>query len=457
MKTWKHLLGEVLEQDNLEAAFDEVIDHLKEPKRRYRIVERIDKNGRRIREFVPFPKPKKSRKDRIRAEKGAIIANVKSRIENGIFRIETYQEFYVEENGKMRLIQSPTIEDRIGINAIVRVLERHIYPTIVPTSAASIKGRGAHRLFRKMRSDIRHNREGTQFFYKCDIRKFYKNIRHDIMKKTLHRYVTDKNLLPMLDSFIDLLIEGISIGLRSSQFYGNILLSHLDHRMKETEHCRYYYRYCDDITVLGGDKKELWHWHDVVHEETEKLGLSIKPDEAVRPISEAIDFLGYVDNGKYSRLRKRTKQKAARKLHKVKSRRRRQEIIGSLKGMSKWGDCGHLFKTLTNNNMKEFKDLHTEYRTSDGKKMFDGIDVSLRNLVNLHITILDFEEEVKTRNGPRTLVNFQYDDGRKGKYFTDDKKQLSDLQQLAAQGEIPFGTIVGTETFGNGKIRYKFT
>lgn len=107
--------------------------------------------------------------------------------------------------------------------------------------------------------------------------------------------------------------------------------------------------------------------------------------------------------------------------------------------------------------MKEFKDLHTEYRNGDGKKMFDGEEVSIRNLVNLHITITDFEEGIKTRNGLRTLVSFLYDNGRKGKYFTSDKKQLSDLQQLKEQGEVPFGTVIGTETFGNGKVRYKFT
>lgn len=428
-----------------------------EPKRKYKLVERVDRNGKRVKEFVPYEKSKESRKDRVRAKKAEILASVKKRIATGTFRIGSYQEFYVKEGEKWRLIQSPTIEDRIGINAIIRVLERHIYPTIVLTSASSIKGRGVHMLYRKMRTDIRHDPEGTKFFYKSDIKKFYQNVNQAIMKVVLRRYVADEALLPMLDSFIELLEKGISIGLRSSQFYGNILLSYLDHRMKEREHCRYYYRYCDDITILSSDKKLLWHYRDVIHEETEKLGLTIKPNEAVRPISEGIDFLGYVDDGECSRLRKRTKQNAARKLRKIKSRKRRQQIIGSLKGMCKWGDCSNLYKTLTGKRMKEFKNLHTEYRTEDGKKMFDGAEASLRNLVNLHITVLDYEEGVKTRNGLRTLVSFQHDDGRKGKYFTNDKKQLSDLRQLREQGEIPFGTTIGTETFGNGKIRYRFT
>lgn len=347
MKTWKHLLGEVLEDGNLEAAFKEVIDHMKEPEKHFKIVKRIDRNGKCVKQYIPLIKPdEKSRKERVRTRKSQILKSVKKRISDGTFRIESYEEFLVKDGGKWRLVQSPTIEDRIGCNAIVRVLEKHIYPTIVLTSSASIKGRGTHKLYRKMRCDIRHNRIQTMYFYKCDIKKFYQNVNQSIMKTVLRKYVVDKDLLPILDSLIELLPTGISIGLRSSQFYGNILLSHLDHHMKEREHCRYYYRYCDDIVILGADKKSLWRWRDAVHEEVNAIGLEIKPNEAVRPISEGIDFLGYVDDGEHTRIRKRIKQNAARKLSKIKSRKRRQQIIGSFKGMTKWGDCGNLFKKI---------------------------------------------------------------------------------------------------------------
>lgn len=462
MNRWGNLQPEILTDENLNAAFEEVVGHMKEPERRFKLVERKVKSRNAptyttVKEYVPLPPPKTSRKARVRAKRKQMLARVRRRIKNGTFRIEGYKEFYVKEAGKMRLIQSPSIEDRIGINAIVRVLEKHIYPTIILTSAASIKGRGMHKLYRKMRSDIRHDREGTRYFSKCDIRKFYQNVDQATMKLVIRKYVKDEWLLPMLDSFVELLPHGISIGLRSSQFFGNILLSHLDHRMKEEEHCRYYYRYCDDIVVLAGSKKELWHWRNIIHNETDSLGLEIKKNEAVRPIETGLDFLGYVDFGDHTRLRKRTKQNAARKLHRIKSRRRRQEVIGSLKGMAKWGDCGNLFKTLTGQSMaKEFKDLHTEYRNDSGKKMFDGKEARLRNLVNLHLKIIDFEEDVPTQNGLRTVVSFLYDDGTKGKYFTADKKQLSILKQLEEQGEIPFYATIVPEPFGNGKIRYSF-
>lgn len=457
MKRWGDLQSEILQDSNLDAAFEEVVGHMEEPARHYKLVEVRGTDGSIKKSYVPLPKPTTSRKERVRAKREELLASVKRRIASGTFRIETFKEFWVQEGDKWRLIQSPTIEDRIGINAIIRVLEKHIYPTIVLTSGASIKGRGMHRLYRKMRSDIRHDREGTRYFYKCDIRKFYQSVVQAIMKMVIRRYVKDKWLLPILDSFVELLEKGISIGLRSSQFYGNILLSRLDHRMKEQEHCRYYYRYCDDIVILASNKKQLWHWRNVVHEEIAKLGLELKPSEAVRPTETGIDFLGYVDDGEHTRLRKRTKQNAARKLHKVRSRKRRQEIIGSLKGMAKWGDCGHLYKTLTGKSMKSFKELGLRYVAEDGKKRFSGKQVTLRSLTNIHITIEDFEKDVETHNGLRTVVSFSYDNGEKGKYFTADKEQLWYLTEAEKIGALPFDTTIIAEVFGDGKVRYKFS
>lgn len=457
MKRWGDLQSEILQDSNLDAAFEEVVGHMEEPARHYKLVEVRGTDGSIKKTYVPLPKPTTSRKERVRAKREELLASVKRRIASGTFRIETFKEFWVHEGDKWRLIQSPTIEDRIGINAIIRVLEKHIYPTIVLTSGASIKGRGMHRLYRKMRSDIRHDREGTRYFYKCDIRKFYQSVVQAIMKMVIRRYVKDKWLLPILDSFVELLEKGISIGLRSSQFYGNILLSRLDHRMKEQEHCRYYYRYCDDIVILASNKKQLWHWRNVVHEEIAKLGLELKPSEAVRPTETGIDFLGYVDDGEHTRLRKRTKQNAARKLHKVRSRKRRQEIIGSLKGMAKWGDCGHLYKTLTGKSMKSFKELGLRYVAEDGKKRFSGKQVTLRSLTNIHITVEDFEKDVETHNGLRTVVSFSYDNGEKGKYFTADKEQLWYLTEAEKIGALPFDTTIIAEVFGDGKVRYKFS
>lgn len=428
-KRYGYLIDQITDYGNMSEAFDEVVGGLRN----------------------------KERKAYYEAKRSRVIADLQALIVAGRFRVESYTEFEVKEGPKIRKVQSPSVKDRIGCNAIMRVVEKYVYPMVIRTSAASIKGRGMHRLYRKVRTDIRHDKEGTRYYYKCDIRKFYQSIDQKVMWGVVLEYIKDPILLPMLKNLVEMMPEGLSIGLRSSQCFGNLLLARIDHLMKEKYHVRYYYRYCDDIVMMAATKKELWRLRNILHSEVEALGLVIKPDEAIRPITEGLDFLGYVDDGSHTRLRKRTKQKAARKLAKVKSRKRRQEIIGSLKGMAKWGDCNNMYYKLTGRRMKSFKELGLQYVAEDGKKRFGGKQVTLRSLQNVHIKIVDFETEVPTENGLRTVVSFEYDNGDTGKYFTADKQQLWYLEKIREMDEFPFDTTIGSEVFGNGKVRYLFT
>ena len=234
-KRYGYLTAQIVEDGNMRDAFDEEVGDLG-----------------------------KERKEHYEARRETIIEELKTSIGSGRFRITKFQEFEVSDGPKKRIVQSPVVVERIGCNAIMRVVERYVYPTVVRTSAASIKGRGMHRLYRKMRSDIRHDREGTRYYYQCDIKKFYQSIDQELMEECVRGYIKDPLLMQMLKDFIYLMDEGLSIGLRSSQCYGNILLSRLDHRMKEQEGVRYYYIYRDDIVVLADSKKSFWRLRNII-------------------------------------------------------------------------------------------------------------------------------------------------------------------------------------------------
>lgn len=430
-------------------AFDEVVDQLPDSKVRQADGSTVTRAGRRT---------------YYREKREQIVDELTKVIQDGTFRITHYTEMWVTDGPKIRKVQSPCVTDRIGCNAIMRIVEDVLYPSVIKTSAASIPGRGMHRLFAKMRHDIEKDREGTRYYYKCDIRKFYESINQQLMYDVIAKRIKDKTLLPMLHNFVTLMPNGLSIGLRSSQCFGNILLSSVDHYFKDELGVKYYYRYCDDIVMLGSSKQKLWLLRDMLHEQARQLELDVKPNEAVKPTLEGIDFLGFVYDGKKSRLRKRTKQKAARKLVRVKSRKRRQELIGSLKGMAKWGDCKHLYKTLTKKNMVSFAEIKKQkqaagisYTSKDGKRILQGNAENLRALVNMHITIIDFEPDVPTQNGPRYVVQFQKDDGTLCKYLTNDSEQKFWLEELRKGGNLPFDCTITPQFFGQGKVRYMFT
>lgn len=447
-KRYGYLIQKIVERSNMDRAFDEVVDQL--PERKV-----INKDGSK--KVLP------GRRSWYRSRREEIVSRLVQHISDGSFRVDHYNEMWVTDGPKIRKVQSPCVEHRIGCNAIMRIVEDVLYPSVIKTSAASIPGRGMHKLFAKMRRDIENDREGTAFFYKCDIRKFFESIDQDLMWEFVQDKIKDPVLLPILHNFVTMMEVGLSIGLRSSQCYGNIFLSGIDHYFKDFLRVKYYYRYCDDIVILCSAKRKLWVLRDIMHEQASLLNLEVKPNECVRPLSDGIDFLGFVYDGKKARLRKRTKQKAARKLHKIKSRKRRQEIIGSLKGMAKWCDSKHLYKTLTGKNMESFADKvkqmkkdGVEYTGKNGKRMLTGQEVSLRTLVNMHIVVLDFEPDVPTQNGLRYVVQFQKDDGTIGKYLTNDSEQKFWLEEFRKANNIPFDCTITPQYFGQGKVRYMF-
>ncbi len=433
MRREGHIIEEVVEYSNMAESFDQVLRGSKR---------------------------KKSRQGRyLLAHREEVIKELSERIAAGTFTVANYRERTINESGKERRIQVLTMKDRIAVHAIMSVVDSHLKKRFIRTTSASIKDRGMHDLMQYIRRDMQEDPEGTRYCYKFDISKFYESVCQDFVSYCVRRVFKDKKLIAMLDGFIHMMPQGISIGLRSSQGLGNLLLSvYLDHYLKDRYGVRHFYRYCDDGVVLGKSKAELWEIRDAVHEQVEQIDLKVKANERVFPVDEGIDFLGYVIYPDHVLLRKRIKQKFARKMHEVKSRKRRRVLIASFYGMAKHADCIMLFNKLTGKEMKSFKDLNVAYKPEDGKKRFAGAVVSIRELVNLPIVVKDFEVGVKTSQGEdRCVVSIEHN-GEPKKFFTNSEEMKNILQQVSEMPDgFPFETTIKAETFGKGRTKYIFT
>lgn len=325
MRREGHIIEEVVEYSNMAESFDQVLSGTKR---------------------------KKSRQGRyLIAHREEVIKELSERIASGTFHVtaKDIEEKDIIEAGKLRHIQFfKKLKNSIAVHAIMSVVDKHLKKQFIRTTSASIKDRGMHDLMKYIRRDMQEDPEGTRFCYKFDISKFYESVNQDFVMYSVHRVFKDKKLIAMLDNFVRIIPQGISIGLRSSQGLGNLLLSvYLDHYLKDRYGVRHFYRYCDDGVVLGKSKAELWEIRDAVHEQVEQIDLKVKANERVFPVDEGIDFLGYVIYPDHVLLRKRIKQKFARKMHEVKSRKRRRELVASFYGMAKHADCNMLFNKLT--------------------------------------------------------------------------------------------------------------
>jgi len=264
MKTHSNLYEQVYDLDNLRVA----LDNASRGKKNMRSVKRILKNP-----------------DKYLLELQALLKE--EQFINGPYHI-----FNLVERGKERQIYSlPFYPDRIVHHAVVQVCAGFWIKSFIRDTYASIPGRGIHDGVRRIKRSMPEC-EG-HYVLKCDVSKFYPSVNHDILKVLLRKQIKDEKLLRLLDIVIDS-GPGVPIGNYLSQYFGNIVLSPLDHWLKEEKQIKKYYRYCDDFVVIHPSKEYLHKLRKEIETKLKELDLSLKSNWQVFSLDKSgLDFLGY--------------------------------------------------------------------------------------------------------------------------------------------------------------------
>ena len=390
------------------------------------------------------------------AHRDRVIRATQASILGGTLRPGRYTEKTICERGKTRTIQCISLLRSIGIHAVMKTVEKHLDRAFIADSAASIKGRGSHYLLRRVLKDMKSDPAGTRLVYKDDIRKFYQRTSQDVLMALVRKKIRDRRMIRILERWVRMLPSGVSIGMRPSQGLENLLLSeYCDHPLKDIHGFAHYKRYCDDRLVMAGSWHELTRAVHVLQEQTSKAGVEIKHTaQCWQHRHRPVDFLGYIihGNGKAS-IRKTTKQRFARRWVRVRSMRRKRELIGSFYGVCRHAHARHLFRKLTGISMTTFAELGFIYQR-DGKKDFSQHTISLRQLTNTQVTVLDFETDIKTKEGEgRYIVLIRIGTGEERKFFTNNDKMKKALDFAREKGMIPFDTVIKAD----GGYGYMFT
>lgn len=387
------------------------------------------------------------------------IRQCRERMLSGSFRIEHYHEYTIMERGKERRIQCIRMEDRVPLNALMKEVQRCLRREFIHTTASSIEGRGSLWLHKQI-VRMRMEHPEVRWFYKCDIRKFYESIPQDRLLDIIDRKFREPCVRQMIRECVTMLPSGISIGLRASQENGNLYLSvYIDHLLKDGMGCKWYFRYCDDITIGADTPESLTPYIEAVHKGAEAAGLEIKKTEQVFCIDDRpLDFLGYVlyADGHVA-LRKHIKQRFARRWKRIRSRRRRRELAGSFFGMAKHADARNLFNVITGWNMRDFADLGIKYVAQDGKKHFDCPYTTLNDIQNRAVIVKDYETGITTKEGSDRYVVLFEDGGSDGKFITNSAEMKQILDKVAEMGGFPFRTTIVRKRMAENKYKYVFT
>jgi hypothetical protein len=402
---------------------------------------------------------KRSRRGRkMLNNKQNILDKIRNIILNDSFHINGYYEKIISERGKERKIQCVSLEIRVLLHAVMEVVEAELTPVLIADTAASIKGRGIHYLHERIYRNMRDDPDGTKYTYMADIRKCYESVPQEKLIEVVERYISDTHVLYILRTAIRMTPKGVSIGLRTSQMLVNLYFSHyLDHPLKRLG-CKYYARYCDNLLIQAPTTYLLTKYIRFTHEAVKKAELSIKPDEQIFETSKRfVDALGYKTNsdGRVM-IRNATKKRFARKWKRVKSFKRRQQLIGSFYGITKHANAKHLFKTITGISMKQFSELGLTYERTDGKTYFDVPCVQMNELTNCRIEVHDFTTGAKTVNGDRCIVLIMHE-GQKKKFITGSDELVQLLTKAKNNEMLPFETVIVRRSIGNGKYKFSFT
>ena len=265
------------------------------------------------------------------------------------YKTPEYETFFIHDPKEREIFRLP-FRDRVVHHAIMNVLESVWTPLFISQTYSCIKGKGIHGVLKHLKRDLKDEKR-TEYCLKMDIRKYYPSVNHDVLKGIIRKKIKDEKLLALLDGIIDS-APGIPIGNYLSQFFANLYLSYFDHWLKEEKRVRYYYRYADDMVVLGEDKRELHRLLVEIREYlSENLKLTLKDNWQIFPVkSRGIDFVGYVFYHDHVKMRKSIKKNFCRKVARLnKSGATGKEMrcaVSSWLGWAKHCDSRNLLKKV---------------------------------------------------------------------------------------------------------------
>ena len=226
---------------------------------------------------------------------------------------------------KVRYIIVPSMSEQVVHHMIVDVLKPIFLKGMYEHSYGSIPGRGAHLAKQRLEKYIRNYSNKCKYVLKMDIKKYFDSIPHDILKNNLGLIIHDARFLEVLYTVIDVVPgdHGIPLGFYTSQWFANWYLQGLDHYIKEVLKAKCYFRYMDDMVIIGPNKRELHKMRELIEEYLEtKLGLQLKENWQVYQFDYSgkgrdIDFMGFRFFRDRTILRKSIVLKAMRKARRI--------------------------------------------------------------------------------------------------------------------------------------------
>lgn len=293
---------------------------------------------------------------------------------------------FVVERPKIREIFAASFRDRVIHHLLYNYLAPKFERIFIYDSWACRIGKGTHGAMLRVRQfarELERDRSGAagpNYYLKMDIKSFFTTIDKEILYGLVAKKIKNEEILWLTKVIIDYdpahdippkvqsrpsLFErlpsekslfrvakgkGLPIGNLTSQFFANVYLNELDQFVKHTLKAKRYVRYVDDFLIFDSSKERLEQFRDQITAFlADELALTVHPSKVfIRPLSNGVDFVGYVVRADYVLIRRRVVWQLRQKLgaRPALSAERRREIILSYLAHFRWANARELTASL---------------------------------------------------------------------------------------------------------------
>lgn len=246
---------------------------------------------------------------------------LKEQLTDQTYRMSPYNEFKIYEP-KERVIESCSFKDKIVQHVFCdNVLHPVLKDVLIRTNYAGQIGKGTDfgRECLKEQMLIFYSQHGLDgWILKCDIRKFFYQIDHDVLKDIVDYYFTDEYSMWLNHLFIDSVPHlGLPLGNQTAQVHALLALDCVDHLITGELGIGLYGRYMDDFYLIHHDKEYLKFCLEHIRDMVSGLNLELNGKTQIVPFKNGLSFLGFhhylTRDGKYIRKLKGEKKRAIKK------------------------------------------------------------------------------------------------------------------------------------------------
>lgn len=260
-------------------------------------------------------------------------------------------EFYILDP-KRRLISALPFRDRVAQQALCLVIAPIFDRALLPRSFACRPGKGTHAGVVTLQSDLRHlTRDGKPlYFLKTDFSRYFASIELPALWRLIEAKISCSATLRLIEAVVPRHGIGLPIGSLTSQIFANLYTgATLDRHLQQTLGEDYWYRYMDDLVVLGSSSEHLRRIKQSVEEfSRDRLGLRFSK-WSIAPIHRGVNFLGYRIWPTHKLLRRDSVTRARRKIAAYRAgghAERLRQFLAAWLGHARWADSAHLIASL---------------------------------------------------------------------------------------------------------------